>query len=166
MIDLDKTVQNHFKVHKRASLLDVLIEFDQFLDDLNVYSYKNWFEGEVVDGPNLSRHWCEISLMYPYDMMPDPDGGQRLLARDCKVSYREDHYMEPRKVESPDDYEPGTKKPRIDKIPVWIVTIKCPKKYLMVYDKTEADQEELQQGYQQGLDDANRQSGNETETNI
>ena len=41
MIDLDKTVQNHFKVHKRASLLDVLIEFDQFLDDLNVYSYKN-----------------------------------------------------------------------------------------------------------------------------
>ena len=65
MIDLDKTVQNHFKVHKRASLLDVLIEFDQFLDDLNVYSYKNWFEGEVVDGPNLSRHWGEISLMYP-----------------------------------------------------------------------------------------------------
>ena len=153
MIDLDKTVQNHFKVHKRASLLDVLIEFDQFLDDLNVYSYKNWFDGE-------------ISLMYPYDAMPDPEGGQRLLARDCKVSYKEDHYMEPRKVESPDDYEPGTKKPRIDKIPVWIVTIKCPKKYLMVYDKTEADQEELQQGYQQGLDDANRQSGNETETNI
>ena len=120
----------------------------------------------MVDGPNLSRHWCEISLMYPYDAMPDPEGGQRLLARDCKVSYKEDHYMEPRKVESPDDYEPGTKKPRIDKIPVWIVTIKCPKKYLMVYDKTEADQEELQQGYQQGLDDANRQSGNETETNI
>ena len=166
MIDLDKTVQNHFKVHKRASLLDVLIEFDQFLDDLIVYSYKIWFDGEVVDGPNLSRHWCEISLMYPYDAMPDPEGGQRLLARDCKVSYKEDHYMEPRTVESPDDYEPGTKKPRIDKIPVWIVTIKCPKKYLMVYDRTEADQEELQQGYQQGLDDANRQSGNETETNI
>ena len=34
---------------------------------------------------------------------------------------------------------------------------KCPKKYLMVYDRTEADQEELQQGYQQGLDDATRQ---------
>ena len=154
MIDLDKTVQNHFKIHKRASLLDVLIEFDQFMDDLNLYTYKNWFEGEVVDGPNLSRHWCEISLMYPYDMMPDPEGGKRLLARDCKVSYKEDHYMEPRKVESP------------DKIPVWVVTIKCPKKYLMVYDRTEADQEELQQGYQQGLDDATRQSGNETDVNI
>jgi hypothetical protein len=36
----------------------------------------------------------------------------------------------------------------------------------MVYDRTEADQEELQQGYQQGLDDATRQSGTETDTNI
>ena len=74
---------------------------------LNVYSYKNWFDGEVVDGPHLTRYWCEISLMYPYDRMPDPAGGERLLARDCKVSYKQDHYMEPRRVESPDDYENG-----------------------------------------------------------
>ena len=37
MININDTVQNHFKVHKSASLLDVLIEFDKFLDDLNLY---------------------------------------------------------------------------------------------------------------------------------
>ena len=86
MIDIKNTVDNHFKVHRNASLIDVLIEFDQFLDDLNVYSYKNWFEGEVIDGPHLSRYWCEISLMYPYEQMPDPEGGKRLLSRNCKVN--------------------------------------------------------------------------------
>ena len=38
MIDADSTVNNHYKVHKSASLLDVLIEFDQFLDGINVAS--------------------------------------------------------------------------------------------------------------------------------
>ena len=166
MIDANSTVNNHYKVHKSASLLDILIEFDQFLDDLNVYKYKNWFDGEVVDGPHLSRYWCEISLMYPYEKMPDPAGGERLLARDCKVSYREDHYMEPRRVESYDDYENGTRKPKTDKIPVWVVTIKVPKKYVLIYDRTDADEEELQKGYQPGLDDETRQTGNAGEENI
>jgi hypothetical protein len=104
--------------------------------------------------------------MYPYEKMPDPAGGERLLARDCKVSYREDHYMEPRRVESYDDYENGTRKPKTDKIPVWVVTIKVPKKYVLIYDRTDADEEELQKGYQQGLDDETRQTGNAGEENI
>jgi len=160
MINTTDTVDNHYKVHKNGSLLDVLIEFDQFLDDLDVYSYANWFDGEIIDGPNLSRHWCEITLMYPFDKMPDPAGGERLVNRRCKVYYKEDFYNEPRKVETPDDYESGTKKPKIDRIPVWTVKIKIPKKYVLIYDKTEADSEELQRGYQQGLDDETRQSGN------
>ena len=36
MINANDSVNNHFKVHRSASLLDVLIEFDKFLDDLNV----------------------------------------------------------------------------------------------------------------------------------
>jgi len=71
--------------------------------------------------------------------------------------------MEPRRVESPDDYEPGSRKPKKDQVPVWTVKIKIPKKYVLIYDKTEADSEELQRGYQQGLDDETRQSGNSQE---
>ena len=36
MINVNDTINNHFKVHKRASLLDILLEFDKFLDDLNL----------------------------------------------------------------------------------------------------------------------------------
>jgi|TARA_B100001094_G_scaffold200441_1_gene194471 hypothetical protein len=160
MINANDSVNNHFKIHRSASLLDVLIEFDKFLDDLNVYSYDNWLEGEVVDGPHLTRYWCEISLMYPYEQMPDPAGGERLLGKKCKVYYKEDYYLEPREVKTPDDYEPGSRKPKSDKIPVWVVKIKLPKKYVLTYDRTEADQEELAKGFQQGLDDETRQSGN------
>ena len=56
---------------------------------------------------------------------------------------------------------------KADKIPVWVVKIKLPKKYVLTYDRTEADQEELAKGFQQGLDDETRQSGNaDAETDI
>jgi len=166
MININDTVHNHYQIHKNASLLDVLIEFDKFLDDLNVYSYENWMEGEIVDGPHLSRYWCEVSIMYPYKQMPNPMGAERLTDRKCKVSFREDHYNEPRRIKTPDDYEPGTKKPKIDEIPVWVVKIRVPKKYVMIYDKNELDQEEIVKGEQKGLNDETRQSGNASETDI
>ena len=46
------------------------------------------------------------------------------------------------------------------------VKIKLPKKYVLTYDRTEADQEELAKGFQQGLDDETRQSGNAETTDI
>ena len=38
--------------------------------------------------------------------------------------------MVPRKVYSPDDFRPGTKKGKIDAHPVWVVTIIMPKKLM------------------------------------
>ena len=160
MINANDSVNNHFKVHRSASLLDVLIEFDKFLDDLNVYSYENWLDGEIVDGHQLD---IGEALMFPWENDP---GGERLLGKKCKVYYKEDYYLEPREVKTPDDYEQGTRKPKADKIPVWVVKIKLPKKYVLTYDRTEADQEELAKGFQQGLDDETRQSGNAETTDI
>ena len=104
--------------------------------------------------------------MFPHDKMPDPSGGERLLDKNCKVYYQEDHMNEPRTVEDHGDYQDGTKKPKIDEIPVWVVTIKVPKKYVTTYDRSEADDEELEKGYQQGLDDETRQSGDAGEETI
>ena len=73
---------------------------------------------------------------------------------------------EPRTVKDHGDFQPGTKKPKIDEIPVWVVTIKVPKKYVTTYDRSEADDEELEKGYQQGLDDETRQSGDAGEEAI
>ena len=72
MINVNDTINNHFKVHKRASLLDILLEFDKFLDDLNLYSYANWLDGEVIDGPELTRYWCTVKLTVSYTHLTLP----------------------------------------------------------------------------------------------
>jgi hypothetical protein len=68
--------------------------------------------------------------MWPEDMMPDPSGGQRLLDRGCKVSYKRDELLKPRQIKTPEDYRPGTTKGKIDAHPIWIVEIKMPKELI------------------------------------
>ena len=38
--------------------------------------------------------------------------------------------MQPRKIKTPGDYRPGTKKGKIDRHPIWIVGIEMPKSLL------------------------------------
>tara|TARA_Y100001970_G_scaffold293162_2_gene438250 strand:+ start:1474 stop:1983 length:510 start_codon:yes stop_codon:yes gene_type:complete len=161
-MEADNIVNNHYAIHKSTSLLDSLLEFEKALDEMGLYTYKNWNKGEIVEGPKISRYWIETTLMYPLKEMPDPTGGQRLLGYDCKVTYKKDSYNAPRRVKSYDDYQPGTKKPKVDEVPVWLVNIKMPKKFLENFgleheadatDQSVADQEALQQGQEEGLND-------------
>ena len=161
-MEADNIVNNHYAIHKSTSLLDSLLEFEKALDEMGLYTYKNWNKGEIVEGPKISRYWIETTLMYPLKEMPDPTGGQRLLGYDCKVTYKKDSYNAPRRVKSYDDYQPGTKKPKVDGVPVWLVNIKMPKKFLENFgleheadatDQSVADQEALQQGQEEGLND-------------
>ena len=55
------------------SLLDMLLEFEKTLDSLDLYAFKNWMKGEILEGPKLKRHFVNVKLMYPYKDMPDPD---------------------------------------------------------------------------------------------
>ncbi len=68
--------------------LNVLIEFEEVLDALHIYSYKNWEYGEVIAGPDVSRYWITITLMYPRNLMPDPDGALRLIKHGAKVYFK------------------------------------------------------------------------------
>lgn len=68
--------------------------------------------------------------MWPYEKMPNPDGGKRLLDYDCKVTYQKDKLLKPRKIRKPDDYRPGSKKGKIDEHPIWVVNITIPKKLM------------------------------------
>ena len=88
-------------------------------------------DGELISGPHISRHWVECSFMWPYKKMPDPAGGKRLLDYDCQVSYEKTSILKPRIIKKPDDFRTGTKKGKLDKIPVWHVNIKMPKKLLV-----------------------------------
>jgi len=126
-VDIIKTIQN---VYENDPVFSVLKDYERVLDELGLYVYDNWEDGELVEGPIIGRHFVQCSFMYPREKMPDPMGGKRLLDYDCKVTYKKDHVVEPRKIIEPDDVRPGTKKGKLDKLPIWLVTIIVPKKLM------------------------------------
>ena len=111
--------------------VQILKDFERVLDELDIYVYDNWEDGELAEGPNIDRHWVTCKFMWPRSKMPDPMGGKRLLDYDCKVNYQKTTLLKPRKIRKPDDIRPGTKKGKLDRHPIWLVEIMMPKKLLV-----------------------------------
>ena len=45
------------EVSKTNTLLDMLLEFEKTLDKIDLYAFKNWMKGEVLEGPTVGRHY-------------------------------------------------------------------------------------------------------------
>ena len=127
MRDILDVIKNVESIYSTNTSLSTLKDFERVLDEMNMYVYKNWQEGELAEGPVVSRHWVKCSFMWPKEKMPDPMAAKRLLDYGCKVTYEETHLLEPRKVKTPDDFRPGTRKGKLDRRPVWLVEITMPK---------------------------------------
>jgi hypothetical protein len=127
IVDIIKNVQT---LSSNDTAFQVLKDFERVLDELDIYVFKNWEDGELVAGPDINRYSVACKFMWPREEMPDPDGGARLLDYGCKITYEKDNLIVPRKVYDPDDFRPGTKKGKLDAHPVWIVTIIIPKKLM------------------------------------
>jgi len=130
MHDIEDVLKNIESIYDSNTSFNVLKDFERVLDSLDVYVYDNWSDGELCQGPNIERHWVTCSFMWDKKNMPDPMGGKRLLDYDCKVSYEKTHVIVPRKIKSQDDYRPGTKKGKLDRKPIWFVTIQMPKRLI------------------------------------
>ena len=130
MKDILDVIKNIQSIYESDMAFTVLKDFERVLDDLDIYVYENWADGELVSGPNISRHWVTCSFMWDRDKMPDPSGGKRLLDYDCRVTYKKDLIIKPRKIRKPDDIRPGTKKGKLDTHPIWVVEIMMPKKLI------------------------------------
>ena len=127
--DIKKTLA---RITRGDSVLELLMEFERTIDETGLFYYKNWIAGELVDGPHISKYWFKTSWMYPYKLMPDPDGALRLEKIGCKVHYSKDILNQPRRVLSPKDWsDQKTKAAIIDELPIWIVTIDMPTKYVV-----------------------------------
>lgn len=126
-LDLIKNVEN---IYNSDNAFQVLKDFERVLDELDVYVFKNWEDGELLEGPKDSRHFVTCSFMWPAENMPDPSGGKRLLDRGCKVTYKKDTLFKPRPIKGPEDYRPGTTKGRIDGHDIWVVEIRMPKELI------------------------------------
>jgi hypothetical protein len=127
VLDIIRNVQSLYAV---GPTLSILKDFERVIDELDVYVFKNWEDGELLSGPVDSRHFVTCSFMWPADKMPDPAGGQRLLDRGCKVFYKKDELLKPRQIKGPEDYRPGTTKGKIDSHDIWVVEIRMPKELI------------------------------------
>ena len=130
MHDIVDVIKNIQTLSSNDTAFRILKDFERVLDELDIYVFANWEDGELISGPEVNRYSVTCQFMWPRENMPDPDGGARLLDYGCKVIYKKDNLMVPRKVYDPDDFRPGTKKGKIDAHPVWIVSITVPKKLM------------------------------------
>ena len=83
VLDIIRNVQSLYAV---GPTLGILKDFERVMDELDVYVFANWEDGELLTGPVDSRRFVTCSYMWPADKMPDPDCGKRLLDRCCKVT--------------------------------------------------------------------------------
>lgn len=128
MYDILDVIKNIDDLYENNTSLSILKDFERVLDELDMYVYENWEDGELAYGPQVDRHWITAGFMWPREDMPNPTGAKRLLDIGCRVKYEKSHIVEPRKIRKPDDIRPGTKKGKLDRKPVWIVEIQMPKK--------------------------------------
>ncbi len=125
--DVLEVIKNIQSLYENNSSLGILKDFERVLDELDLYVYDNWIDGEIAYGPKVDRHWISVGCMWPLKKMPDPDGGKRLLDLGCKVRYQKSHLLVPREIKKPSDLRPGTKKGKLDHHPIWVVEIQMPK---------------------------------------
>ena len=128
MYDILDVIKNIDDIYENNTSLAILKDFERVLDEMDIYVYENWIDGELAYGPQVDRHWITAGFMWPKDKMPNPEAAKRLLDLGCKVKYEKTYIVEPRKIKTPKDYRPGTKKGRLVHKPIWIVEIQMPKK--------------------------------------
>lgn len=140
-----------------GSLL-MLLDFERVLDELDLYAFKNWQLGELVQGPEISKYQVSCVFMWPERLMPDPRGGRRLLPFDCQVHFKKTTIKIPIKITEPEDFVPGTHKARLVSKKVWLVEIVMPKSLIsdirtgsMELEDQTIDLEELDSAYQEDL---------------
>ena len=150
ILDTLDVIENLSSIYENDRAFGILKDFERVIDELGIYVYKNWDEGELVEGPIVDRHWVKCTFMWPEKHMPDPMGGKRLLDYDCKISYEKSSIIKPRKIKKPDDIRPGTKKGKLDKLPIWLVHIEMPKKLIISIYGGDVEKIELPDSQQQG----------------
>jgi hypothetical protein len=163
--DYWQVADNIRDIYMSEGSLTTLLDFERVLDEVDIYAFKNWEIGELVDGPEIGKYRVTCTFMWPLKLMPDPRGGRRLLAFDCEVEYQRKEIEIPIKITDPSDYRPGTKKAKLMTRDVWLVTITMPKALMndirtgsIEMEDQDIDLDELDQAYEQDLDKEENQS--------
>lgn len=139
------------KIEETPHLLDILLEIEDVLDSMDIYVYRNWMLGEVVNGPSIRRYWVSITLKYYEEQMPDPRAGLRLLKHGVMVKFR--------KAQEEGEAGKGNKN-------IWLVELEVPRKLINgindagtdFYDD-EVDVDDIESAKDLGVDDESAYDG-------
>ena len=163
--DYWQVAENIRDIYMSEGSLLTLLDFERVLDELDLYAFRNWQIGELVSGPDIGKYRVTCIFMWPERLMPDPRGARRLLPFDCEVKYKKTAMKVPMKITDPSDYRPGTKKARLVEKKIWLVQITMPKALMtdirtgsVELEDQEIDLEDLDQAYEQDLDQESYQS--------
>jgi hypothetical protein len=150
--------------------ISTLIDFERVLDEADLYAFKNWDLGELVNGPEIKKYTVACTFMWPYNLMPNPKGGKRLSGIGCSVLVKKTKIEVPIEVKNPMDFKPGTHYPRMIEREVWLIRIEMPKELMNEIREGSidlADQtielDELDNAYEKDYDKESEQGGEQTD---
>jgi hypothetical protein len=108
----------------------LLLDYERVLDEADLYAFRNWELGELVQGPTAKRYSVGCIFLWPYKLMPDPRGAKRLVKIGCKVRFKLTKIRVPVIVKDYDDFVPGTRYPKMEERKVWLVSIEMPRELM------------------------------------
>lgn len=117
------TIKN---IYMSDGSMNTLLDFERVLDDADIYAFRNWINGELVQGPEIGRYDCTCSFMWPYKLMPDPKAVLRLTAIGCNVRMMKGQLEVPVAVTSYEDFQSGSRYPKMKENEVWFMQITIP----------------------------------------
>ena len=123
----EEIVQNVKGIYTSDGTMSTLLDFERVLSEADIYAYKNWELGELVDGPIIRRYEVICTFLWPSGIMPDPRGAKRLLPLGCTVKFKKTTLKVPVEIKDPSDFKPGTHYPKLIDRKVWLVNIIMPK---------------------------------------
>jgi hypothetical protein len=155
-------VQNVKGIMTSDGTMATLLDFERVLDEADIYAFKNWKLGELVDGPQVKRYEVACTFLWPRALMPDPRGAKRLLPLGCKTQFKKTSIKVPVQVKDAGDFKPGTHYPKLVEREVWLVNITMPKQLMNdiregsidIADQT-IELEDLDDAYEKDYDKAN-----------
>lgn len=163
-VDFPSIISTIKDVFMSDGAMSNLLDFERVLDEADIYAFKNWILGELVQGPKIGRYTVKCIFMWPYKLMPDPSGAKRLASIGCNVSFAKSKIKVPIEVKNPEDFVQGTRYPKMVEKKIWFVEIEVPKDLMNDIKEGSidlADQtielDELDDAYDDDLDKENTQ---------
>ena len=125
-VDFTSIVDTIKNIYMSDGSMSTLLDYERVLDEADIYAYKNWKHGELVQGPDVGRYSATCIFMWPYKLMPDPRAALRLVKVGCKVTFGKGDIKVPVEVKNYDDFQMGTRYPKMEERKVWFVEIVIP----------------------------------------